>query len=151
MEFRRRGIRTFVSDDGGFSVRRPSGPSVNRNGLWLKAPGHNYEIRMRSRELWLLDGEREVGYADGMQSGWTVLFDERALELVQPKTGVPHTLVHEAGAAIGQFAGTGFPMRSFRGEGELGTTAEQTAFLAMIVLTGWRESDRAMLVATGGG
>jgi hypothetical protein len=155
MEFRRRGTRSFASTEGDFSIRRPSGPAVKRKGLRISAPGRDYEILMQGVEVWLLDGDREVAYANGMQNIWKVIFDERALELDQPKLGVPHTYVNEDGHAIGQFAGGGFPLRSFSSEGDLGTTDEQTAFLAAIVLTGWRESDRGMLAASttssGGG
>lgn len=154
MEFRRRGTRSFTSTEGDFSIRRPTGPSVKRKGLRVSAPGRNYEIRLQGSELWLLDGDREVGYAEGMQNAWKVIFDERVLELEQPQLGVPHTLVKEDDAAIGQFAGSGFPLRTFASEGELKTTEEQTAFLAAVVLTGWRESDRGMLAASttsGGG
>lgn len=145
MEFRRRGTRSFTSTEGEFSIRRPSGPSVKRRGLGISAPGRDYEIRMQGDELWLLDGDREVGYAKGKRNAWKVIFDERDLALDQPKPGVAHSYVKEAGQALGQFAGGGFPLRSFHSDGDLGTTDEQTAFLALIVLTGWRESDREIL------
>jgi hypothetical protein len=153
MEFRRRGTRSFTSTEGDFSIRRPTGPSVGRKGMRVIAPGREYEIRMQGDALWLLDGDREVGYAKGMQNAWDVILDQRALEIEQPKPGVAHSYVKEDGRAIGQFAGGGFPLRSFRSDGQLGTTEEQTAFLALVVLTGWRESDRAMLAAgsSGGG
>ena len=151
MEFRRRGTRSFTSTDGEFSIRRPTGTSVKRKGLRVSALGRDYEIRMQGDELWLLDGDREVGYAKGMQNSWEVILDERSLELDQPKIGVSHTYVREGGNAIGQFAGAGFPLRSFRSDGELGTTDEQTAFLALVVLTAWRESDRGMLAASTSG
>lgn len=151
MEFRRRGTRSFASTEAEFTIRRPTGPSVKRKGLRVSAPGCEYEIRMQGDELWLLDGDREVGYAKGSQNSWQVILEERALELDQPKLGVAHTYVKEHGQAIGQFAGAGFPLRAFRSDGELRTTEEQTAFLALIVLTGWRESDRGMLAASSSG
>lgn len=100
---------------------------------------------MDGDEIWLIEGDREVGYAKGSQDQWRVIFDERILDLEQPKPAVAHTYVKEDGESIGQFAGTRFPIRSFRSEGELRTTDEETTFLAAIVLTGWRESDRGLL------
>lgn len=151
MEFRRRGTRSFASTEGDFSIRRPSGPAVKRSGLRVSAPGRDYEIRLQGTEIWLLDGEREVGYAKGMQNVWEVIFDDRSLSLDQPRIGVPHTLVKDGDREIAQFGGSGFPLRSFRSEGELGLSDEQTTFLAAVVITGWRESDRGLFAAGSSG
>ncbi|MGK2878946.1 MAG: hypothetical protein ACSLFF_10310 [Solirubrobacterales bacterium] len=151
MEFLRRGKRSFSSTEGEFKIRRPSGPVLKRDGLKLSAPGRDYEILLDGTQIWLVDGEREVGYARGSQNTWEVIIGDRSLALDQPKPGVPHTFVGENERQIGQFAGKGFPMRSFRSEGDLESTDEQTAFLAAVVLTGWRESDRGMLAAGSSG
>jgi hypothetical protein len=151
MEFRRRGLRKFISQQGDFTIRRATGPAVSRKGLWVSAPDHDYDVLVEGQEIWLLDGEREVAYAKGFQNSWDLILGERTLKVDQPKIGVSHSFIREDNRQIGQFVGSGFPLRALRSEGELGISEEHLTFLAAVVLTGWRESDRGLFYAGSSG
>lgn len=144
MKFSRRGARSFVSDDRQFKIVRPSGARVTRDGLALRASGHDFNVRQDGQQVWLLDGDREVGYADGFAGEWRLLFGTREFGLDQPKSGAPHTALMDGDTRVGEISGQGFPLRSVEMEIRADLTDEQRAFVAMIVLLGWREGDRAM-------
>lgn len=148
MKFRRRSPRVFASDDGGFRIKRPSGRGTDREGLSVESAGCDYEIRLDGEQIWLVDGEREVGYAKGAQEHWTVIVGDTVVDVDQPQPGVNHSYVKIGGRRVGQFAGSGFPLRSFASEGEIELNDEHTAFLAAIVALGWRESDRGLFGST---
>lgn len=144
MKFRRRSPRTFASDDGGYRIKRPSGRGTDRAGLSVESAGCDYEVRLEGEQVWLVDGDREVGYAKGAQEHWTVIVGGTVVDVDQPQPGVNHSYVRIGGRRVGQFAGNGFPLRSFASEGEIELNDEHTAFLAAIVALGWRESDRGL-------
>lgn len=144
MKFSRRGARSFVSEDRQFKIVRPSGARVTRDGLALKARGHDFNVRQDDQQVWLLDGDREVGYADGSAGEWRLLFGAREFGLDQPKSGAPHTALMDGDERVGEISGRGFPLRAMVLEVRADLSPEQEAFVAMIVLLGWRESDREM-------
>lgn len=118
---------------------------MQRERLRISSDEHHYELRFSEHEIWMLCAEREVGYAKGESDDWVVIFGERVFELTQPKAGTNHTLVLAHGAASGQIAGEGFPLRSVRAEGIEAFSDEEVVFVVAIALLGWRESDRSLI------
>lgn len=144
MEFRRRGRSRFRA--GEFTIKRPSGRALGRDRLAVGRVGHDYEFRFDQDRLWLLDGEREVGFAQGSDLKWHILFGELSLTLEQAKAGVCHSAATDAGGAIvAQVRGSGFPLKLVETHGADELSEEQLVFLVAIALLGWRESDRAMI------
>jgi hypothetical protein len=145
MLFRRRNPagRTFSS--GEFKIARPSGAKNRRDGLDFSAAGRDFDVRLERNEIWLMEDERLVGYADGDASSWRLLIDETPYAIEQPKLGNNYSLVSAEGEDVAEIGGGGFPLRSAEIRTELDLTAEQKAFMVMIALVGWRESDRALL------
>lgn len=144
MEFRRRNPagRTFTG--GGFKITRPTGPKVTRNGLSISHSDHEYDVRCQGDEIWLIDDEREVGYAKGGVGSWQLIFGEQHLELVQPKPGNNNSELMWDVSRVGEIEGSGFPVRSIGVVVRIDLSEEQQAFLAMVALLGWRESDRSL-------
>jgi hypothetical protein len=152
IDFRRRGplTKTF-RNDAGFRLKRPSGPSVGRDDLDFALTGHEYEIRTEKDQVWLLEGERTVGFAKGAAHWWHVLLDDVEYKIEQPKMGNNHSLLSKGETQIGEFGGIGFPLRALEFRGELDIPEDQQAFVALIVLMGWREADRSLLGASATG
>ncbi len=146
MEFRRKGRGRFVS--GNFTIVRPSGRKLSREKLDLSAPGHDYNVRTDGDKVWLLDGEREVGFAEGFGGSFDVLVGARNLVLEQPRPGVNHSVFREGGAITAQSRASGFPLKLVELIGADDLEQEARAFLVALSLLGWRESDRQMI---GGG
>ncbi len=144
MKFSRKGPKSFVSEDKQFKIVRPSGTKVNRDSLDFRSKEHDYNVRMDESQVWLLDGDREVGWADGSAGTWRLLFGTREFALDQPKAGSPHTALMDGGERVGEISGKGFPLRSIELTVRADLSDEQRAFVAMIVLLGWREGDREM-------
>lgn len=144
MKFSRRGPKSFVSEDKRFKIVRPSGTKISREALALSAKGHDYNVRTDGDQIWLLDDDREVGWAEGDASAWRLLFESTEFSLDQPKTGSPHTALMAGDERVGEISGRGFPLRSLELTIRAELSDEQTAFVAMIALLGWREGDREM-------
>lgn len=154
MEFVRKGRGKFHG--GGFTIVRPSGRSMSRETLELIHEGHDYNFRFDGNRIWLLDGEREIGFADGAQTRWELSIGERGLTLDQRKHGLNHSAVIEAGGIVSEVGGGGFPLKVVEINQAAGLTHEEQAFVVAVALLGWRESDRAMMgagasVNSGGG
>lgn len=129
---------------------RPSGISTARRGLEIDASGHEYEVRLRGIEIWMLDAEKLVGYASGDSISWHVLLGDDAYSIKQPKSGASFSkLLDQEGTAVGDFRGDGLPLRRVTLEDTVSLTAEQRAFLVMVALLGWREGDRQLLGNSG--
>lgn len=145
MEFRRRNPagRTFAG--GPFKIVRPSGRKVSRDGLDFYADGQDYDVRTEGDEIWLMEGERLVGYASGETSDWSLLIDEKPCSINQPKIGNNLSALTVGDDQVGTIEGAGFPVRSATIETSLDLSQEQQAFVVMVALLGWRESDRALL------
>jgi hypothetical protein len=148
LEFRRLnpGSGTFkcVSGEGAFKIKRPTGPKITREGLALNHPDHDYNVRLDGNQLWLLDDDRTVGFAVGDSSEWHLLLDDREYALEQPKIGNNNAALMSNGQRIGEIEGKGFPLRIVTLDIRGGLRDEQTAFVAMVTLLGWRESDRSL-------
>lgn len=146
MEFVRKGRGKFHG--GGFTIVRPSGRSMSREKLDLISDGHDYNFRFEENKIWLLDGEREIGFASGLQTRWELTVGERGLSLDQRKLGMNHSAVIEAGEIVSEIGGGGFPLKVVEINRAAGLTEEQQAFVVAIAVLGWRESDRAMMSAS---
>lgn len=147
MQFRRKGRGKFHSGD--FTIVRPSGRSLDRDRLELIRPGHDYNFRSDGDQVWLLDDEREVGYAKGSDLRWQLAVGGHALTVEQMKYGVNHSTIEEDGAIVAEVRGSGFPLKLVETNGDAGLSDEQLVFVVAIALVGWRESDRAMIGTTG--
>lgn len=154
MEFRRMnpgsGVFRCRSGEGPFKIRRPTGPKVSRVGLDLSHPDHDYDVRTEGREIWLMDRDRTVGYAQGASTEWHLLFGEQAYGLDQPKAGSNHTALMHGESRVGEIEGHGLPLRRLSTTIRADLTYEQKAFVAMIALLGWREADRSLLGSSDG-
>lgn len=139
------GVFRCRSGEGPFKIKRPSGPKVTRDGLRLSHPEHDYDVRVDGREVWLMDGDRTVGYAQGASTEWHLLFGEEAFELDQPKAGSNNTALMRGELRVGEIEGHGLPLRRLSTTIRAELTYEQKAFVAMIALLGWREADRSLL------
>jgi hypothetical protein len=139
------------SGEGDFRIKRPSGPKITREGLELTHPEHDYNVRTQGKEVWLLDGDREVGYAAGDSSEWDLLFGEDPYALEQPKIGNNATALMQGDERVGEIDGKGFPLRKVGLEIRASLSDEQKAFVAMIALLGWRESDRSLFSSVDSG
>jgi hypothetical protein len=144
VEFKRSNPAGRTFSGGGFKIIRPSGPTTTRSGLGLKHRDHAFEIRRRDDEIWLIDGEREVGYAAGAADDWRLLFGERAFEIVQPTPGRNNSALMLADKRVGEIDGSGFPLRAVELTIRSNLSEEEQAFVVMIALLGWRESDRSL-------
>lgn len=149
MEFVRKGRGKFHG--GGFTIVRPSGRSLDRDALDLIREGHDYNFRFDGDQIWLLDGEREVGYAAGRAVRWELNLGERGLTLDQRKYGQNHSAVIEAGEIVSEVGGGGFPLKVVEINRPAGMNDEQQAFVVAIAVLGWRESDRSMMGSAGRG
>jgi hypothetical protein len=143
MEFVRKGRGKFHRGD--FTIVRPSGRSLSREPLALIHAGRDYNWRFDDDQLWLLDDEREVGYANGTAAHWDLLVADRALVLDQARIGTNHSTVSEGGELISEVGGGGFPLKVVELNRSAGLTEEEQAFVIAVALLGWREADRAMI------
>jgi hypothetical protein len=132
------------SGEGEYRIKRPSGAKITRDGLELSHPEHDYNVRLQGKKIWLLDGDRTVGYAAGDSSEWDLLFDEDPFTLEQPKIGNNATALMQGEDRVGEIDGSGFPLRKVRLTIRTDLGDEQKAFVAMVALLGWRESDRSL-------
>jgi hypothetical protein len=152
VEFRRlnpgSGVFRCRSGEGPFKIKRPSGPKLTREGLGLSHPDHDYDVRTDGDEVWLMDGDRSVGYAQGDSTDWHLLLDDQAYGLEQPKAGSNNTALMREGVRVGEIEGHGLPLRRLNTAIRADLTYEQKAFVVMIALLGWRESDRSLLGST---
>lgn len=146
MEFVRKGRGKFHG--GGFTIVRPSGRSMSREKLDLIREGCDYNFRLEGDQVWLLDGDREVGYATGRAVRWELDLGERGLTLDQRKYGQNHSAVIEAGEIVSEVGGGGFPLKVIEINRAAGMSDEQQAFVVAIAVLGWRESDRSMMSAS---
>lgn len=147
MRFMRKGRGKFRSEE--FTIVRPSGVRVNRDALALENPRHDFNFRLDDEHLWLFDGEREVGYAQGEGPRWQLIVGGRELAANQAKLGVNHFAITEDGELVTEVGGAGFPLKVVDINRSAGLTEEQQAFVVAIALLGWRESDRAMMSRGG--
>lgn len=149
MEFKRLNPagRTFAGD--AFKIRRPSGPKLSRAGLALLAKSCDYDVRSAGEEIWLMDGDRLVGYAVGSANEWHLVIDERPFEMNQPELGKNRSHLESNVGRVGGITGSGFPLRVAKLETSFSFTHEQMAFVVMIALLGWRESDRSLFSPAG--
>jgi hypothetical protein len=137
-----------VSGEGGFSVRRPFVLAGNRNGLRFARDTSEYEVRTEDRAIWVLDGERLVGYANGMEGRWELTADDESLLLWQPKIGTRFSTVASGSNVLAEVRGRGFPLKDVSLEGASRFGTEQRAFLMMMVLLSWQETGQQV---NGGG
>lgn len=140
--------RTFSG--GGFKIARPSGPKLTRDGLKFSARGRNYDVRREGKEIWLMDDERLVGYATGNADDWHLLIEDKPYAIDQPRPGTNHSALMSGSERVAEISGRGFPLRAAQLTSTLNLTDEQKAFVMMIVLLGWRESDRSLFSSTEG-
>ncbi|MFT4049992.1 MAG: hypothetical protein QM648_09175 [Solirubrobacterales bacterium] len=147
MEFVRKGLGKFHCGD--FTIVRPSGWKVSRDAIELIRPGHDYNFRADGDQLWLLDDEREVGYAQGSTSRWRLVVADRHFVLAQPKLGVNHSLLNERDSLVSEVGGGGFPLKIVELNRPAGLTEEQQVFVVAVALLAWREADRSMMSRGG--
>ncbi len=145
MDFKRRGRSKFRSGD--FTIVRPSGRSLDRDRLELLHSGRDYDMRSDGDQIWLLEGEREVGYAVGAGALWNLVLGERPLTVEQVKPGLAHSTVRDDAAIVTEVRGSGFPLKLVETNGDGGLADDELAFVVAVALLGWRESDRAMIAA----
>jgi hypothetical protein len=119
-----------------------------RSGLKFACDGRAYEVRIEDKSIWVLEGERIAGYANGRESRWELTLDDRSLLLWQPKLGARYSTVAEGDNVSAVLRGSGFPLKSVMLEGASGFSVEQQAFLIMVVLLGWQETGQQV---NGGG
>jgi hypothetical protein len=150
VEFKRLNPAGRTFSGGGFKISRPSGPKLTRDGLGLSASGRNYDVRREGEEIWLMDDERLVGYATGNSNDWHVLIDEKSYSVDQPKLGNNNSALMAGTERVAEITGSGFPLRAVQLDTIRAFTDEQKAFVVMIVLLGWRESDRSLFSSTEG-
>ncbi len=155
MEFKRRNPAGRTFSGGGFKLSRPTGPKLTRDGLGFSAKDREYDVRREGEEIWLMDGERLVGYATGNSNDWHLLIDEKPYAIEQPKLGNNNSALMSGSERVAEIEGRGFPVRAATIQTILNLTDEQKAFVVLIALLGWRESDRSLFGAletsSGGG
>lgn len=150
MEFKRLNPAGRTFSGGGFKITRPSGPKISRDGLDFSAKGGDYDVRLEGDEIWLMDEDRLVGYASGNANDWHLLIDDRPYSVDQPKLGSTHSALMSGTERVAEISGSGFPLRAAELTTTLNLSDEQKAFVVMIVLLGWRESDRSLFSSTEG-
>jgi hypothetical protein len=134
--------RTFSG--GGFKLTRPSGPKLTRDGLGFKAKDRDYDVRRDGDQIWLMDGDRLVGYANGNSGDWHLLIDDEPFGVEQEKAGTNVSALKRDDHQVGEIRGSGFPLRAVAIDSETYLDDEKQAFIVMIALLGWRESDRSL-------
>lgn len=144
LTFKRKGRSKFVCGD--YTIVRPSGRGLSREKFDVRRAGHDYDVRLDGEKVWLMDGEREVGFASGEGMEFELLFGDRRVTMKQPKLGVSHSVFSEREKLFAQARGSGFPLKvvELKDGDELDEDAR--VFLLAVALLGWRESDRGMLV-----
>lgn len=150
MEFKRRNPAGRTFSGGGFKLTRPTGPKLTRDGLDFSAKDRDYDVRREGEEIWLMDGERLVGYATGNSNDWHLLIDEKPYALDQPKLGNNNSALMSGNERVAEIMGRGFPVRAAEITSILNLTDEQKAFVVLIALLGWRESDRSLFSSLEG-
>jgi hypothetical protein len=145
--------RTFSG--GGFKITRPTGPKLGRDGLGFRAKDRDYDVRRDGDQIWLLDGERLIGYANGNSNDWHLLIDDVPFAIEQPKAGRNVSALTRDARQVGEIRGKGFPVRAVTIDTQTHMDDEAKAFADMIALLGWRESDRSLFgsmeTSSGGG
>ncbi len=149
MNFKRRGRSKFRAGD--FTIVRPSGRSLDRGRLELLHPDRDYEVRLDGEQIWLLEGEREVGYAVGAGVLWSLVLGDRPLTIEQVRPGLAHSTVSDDVAIVTEVRGSGFPLKLVETNGDGGLAEDELVFVVAVALLGWRESDRAMIAAGSAG
>lgn len=148
MQFTRKGRGKFHS--GEFTIVRPSGRKMSREPLEIIHPGHDYNFRFDGDGVWLLDDEREIGYAEGRGREWTLVFDGRNYALEQEKIGISHSSLWHNRDLAAEVGGGGFPLKVVELNRDGGLTMERQVFVVAVALLGWRESDRELMGAAAG-
>lgn len=145
MLFKRKGRSKFVCDP--FTIIRPSGRTLGREALDLFTADGDYNVRTEDNRVWLMDGEREVAFAEGEGAQWTILLGKSSLRMEQPKVGVAHTLFYLGDELIAQSRAAGPLDRVAELYGGDRFAEDQRAFLVAISLVGWREGERGLFSA----
>lgn len=118
---------------------------MSREKLELTHPEHDYNWRFDGDQLWLLDDERQVGYAKGMTVRWHLAIGERSLLISQGKMGTNQSAIMENDELVSEVGGGGFPLKVVELNRSAGLSDEEQAFVVAVALLGWREADRAMM------
>lgn len=145
LTFRRKGRSKFVG--GEYTIVRPSGRRLGRESFDVRRAGHDYDVRIDGEKVWLMDGEREIGFAEGDGLDFELFFGERRLTMRQPKAGVSHAIFYDGDDVFAQARAGGFPLKTAELKDGDELDEDQRVFLLAVALLAWRESDRAMLAS----
>lgn len=116
----------------------------------LVVDGKEFELRTEQHEVWLVDGEESIAYAQGTATRWEFTIDDRAFLLTQPALGKLQSTLTEGETVIGEVRSADKLMKKVLVNLSDEFTPTQKAFVAAIAIRGWRESLAGISHAAGG-
>lgn len=116
----------------------------------LVVDGKELELRTEKQEVWLVDGEESIAYAQGTSTRWELTLEDRGFLLTQPALGKLQSTLMEGETVIGEVRSADKLMKKVLVNVSDEFSSTQKAFVAAIVIRSWRETLAGISHAAGG-